>query len=159
MTRVLQYRCNRPPQVNNFHYNRQLVGYANEYRWSIFDPEENKFVCNDTGDAPNSIIVDDGFSYLYSPFLTIDPNSRERSYCVRLAEWWRCIQRRRKQWHANWVHSGVDGANAQVAHANAVRVSPLKKTQREHRLIGEVVVPRNRDIYIDCTVEVSRNLS
>lgn len=116
------------------------VGYCDKLRWAVFHPETGKVDHGDIGNAPRSEVLGGGFGYSFSPFW--NPSESELVYCLKMADWWRAVQKTREK------ETGV------VHHIGTGSFTGYGRQRRLHRLICDASPDAPPNGFFDCTVEV-----
>ncbi|KAG6896146.1 hypothetical protein C0992_010004 [Termitomyces sp. T32_za158] len=82
----------RDLKISNYH-GFMGVGYYNKLQWAIFSPSTGKIRHCDLGDAPESEGLQEDFGYSFTPFFK--PEEAEIRYCLKMADWWAEIEKKR----------------------------------------------------------------
>lgn len=129
-------------QITGYQGNLMGVGYFDKLRWAIYSPTTGKVGHGTLGSAPESEQLAGGFGYNFSPFF--QPGVGVVGYCLRLSDWWREVDKKRKE-DMGQVHQIGSDINDVLAQSVPV--------QRCHRLISEASPEAPPSGYFDCTVE------
>ncbi|KZP21160.1 hypothetical protein FIBSPDRAFT_519794 [Athelia psychrophila] len=122
-----------------------LVGYHDQLKWVIFNPEKSKLHHGEKGDAPESEGLADGFGHEFSPFW--DAQGPELTACLRYADWWRAVSKIVEKYAARVHQLGPEDAPSYAARGSYGRV---------HRLITDASPDQQPRGFFDCTVEIMK---
>jgi hypothetical protein len=105
-------------------------------KWAVFDPALGTFGHGDLTGVP----LEEGFGVPFSPFF--DARGIDSRYCLMLDDWWRRVKEMRAA-EMGTVHQ-IGGGSAYVPSSG-----------RPHKLMSDIPLLLDTDLYVDMTVEVS----